>query len=95
LLSNVYTNPGVQYNLHELLTNKVIRPLEGDLFQLAKRGVVEALESQELRQAGAEAAAKAITSNRELISKLALEFLGSATMDSIISKQVSSLLRSE
>lgn len=72
LLENVYTNEDIQFNLHEVLINNAIRPQEKDLFELSKKGIILALEGEEIRKAGIDAAVKALADNGDAIASLAL-----------------------
>lgn len=49
LLENVYTNPEIQYKLSQVLVDEAINPQLNDLFILSKRGIIEALQSQDVK----------------------------------------------
>lgn len=52
LLQNVYTNPDIQYTLHQLLLVKAIHPQEEQLFNISKNGLIYLLNSQLVKEKG-------------------------------------------
>ena len=92
LLKNVYTNPDIQYNLHQVLENKAIKDHKDDLFLLSKKRIIEALENRTIRNQLSKMAAKALLDNENTIGRLALEFLGGLIMDRILKNQLTKLL---
>ena len=64
LLHNVYSNPDIQYKLHEVLMEKAIKPQQQELFSISKRALIEALKGQEVIKKGNQEAAKGILENK-------------------------------
>lgn len=95
LLHNVYTNPDLQYTLHQLLTANAIRPQQLPLQRLSTQALLALLRSPSLRQHLALQAAHHLPPNTLPIRHSALQFLSSPAMHAIVASALSSVVRGE
>lgn len=91
----MYTNPEIQYSLHEILDWKAIRPQMGQLFLLSREGLLGALNDKTLVSKLSTTASHAISANTNLISSAVLDFLEGEKLVGIVRGEIRNFFRSE